>query len=317
MIGYEPLSPPRAKYEYVSRQSRDQSRNGGLHIFQLCGVISVMAVSSSQTPLLASCVHSDRDREDLTTTATQTTHTMRTISVLTSLLALDAASAFIPRKTSNSPSAGGAWGLSKATTSVLQAKDDDNFDGIDLKKLLSAKQLKRMARVKRQSNQATSAPEEKPASKKAPAAKPKGPVKIIIAGAPASGKGTQCEIIKEKFDVVHLSTGDMLRASVEAQTEVGKLAKEYMDSGKLVPDEVIIGVVRFPFIRISIDEIPRFRHGALDSHSRLFVSSFRSKTDSLKRIAQARAGCSTVSLAPRPKLPLLPKRALLPIAFCF
>jgi len=43
--------------------------------------------------------------------------------------------------------------------------------------------------------------------------------------------------------VVHLSTGDMLRAAVAAQTEVGKTAKEYMDSGKLVPDEVIIGVV--------------------------------------------------------------------------
>mmetsp|Transcript_6760 Transcript_6760/g.8755 ORF Transcript_6760/g.8755 Transcript_6760/m.8755 type:complete len:287 (-) Transcript_6760:928-1788(-) len=70
------------------------------------------------------------------------------------------------------------------------------------------------------------------------------PVKLIIAGAPASGKGTQCEVIKEKFGVVHLSTGDMLRAAVAAKTEVGTLAKEFMDSGKLVPDEVIIGVVK-------------------------------------------------------------------------
>jgi adenylate kinase len=69
-------------------------------------------------------------------------------------------------------------------------------------------------------------------------------VNIIIAGAPASGKGTQCETIKEKFGVVHLSTGDMLRAAVAAGSEVGKLAKDYMDNGKLVPDEVIIGVVR-------------------------------------------------------------------------
>jgi hypothetical protein len=66
---------------------------------------------------------------------------------------------------------------------------------------------------------------------------------IIIAGAPASGKGTQCEVIKEKFGVVHLSTGDMLRAAVAAKTEVGKKAKDFMDSGKLVPDEVIIGIV--------------------------------------------------------------------------
>jgi len=68
--------------------------------------------------------------------------------------------------------------------------------------------------------------------------------KLIIAGAPASGKGTQCEIIKEKYGVVHLSTGDMLRAAVAAGTDVGKQAKDFMDSGKLVPDEVIIGVVK-------------------------------------------------------------------------
>ena len=67
--------------------------------------------------------------------------------------------------------------------------------------------------------------------------------KLIIAGAPASGKGTQCEIIKEKYGVVHLSTGDMLRAAVAAGTDVGKQAKDFMDAGKLVPDEVIIGVV--------------------------------------------------------------------------
>ena len=70
------------------------------------------------------------------------------------------------------------------------------------------------------------------------------PVNIIIAGAPASGKGTQCEIIQEEFGVVHLSTGDMLRAAVTAGTEVGVQAKEFMDSGKLVPDDVIIGIIR-------------------------------------------------------------------------
>lgn len=68
-------------------------------------------------------------------------------------------------------------------------------------------------------------------------------LKIIIAGAPASGKGTQCEIIKNKYGIIHLSTGDMLRAAVDAQTEVGLAAKEFMDSGKLVPDSIIIAVV--------------------------------------------------------------------------
>lgn len=68
--------------------------------------------------------------------------------------------------------------------------------------------------------------------------------KLIIAGAPASGKGTQCEMIKDKYGVVHLSTGDMLRAAVAAGTDVGKQAKDFMDSGKLVPDEVIIGIIK-------------------------------------------------------------------------
>lgn len=76
-------------------------------------------------------------------------------------------------------------------------------------------------------------------------------LKIIIAGAPASGKGTQCENIKKHYGVVHLSTGDMLRAAVQAKTPVGVAAKEYMDAGKLVPDDVIIGVVcNFKQIRL-------------------------------------------------------------------
>jgi hypothetical protein len=68
-------------------------------------------------------------------------------------------------------------------------------------------------------------------------------VNIIIAGAPASGKGTQCEVIKERFGVVHLSTGDMLRAAVATGTHVGKKAEEFMNSGKLVPDDVILEIV--------------------------------------------------------------------------
>ena len=67
--------------------------------------------------------------------------------------------------------------------------------------------------------------------------------KIVIAGAPASGKGTQCEMISETYGVVHLSTGDMLRAAVQDGTPLGVTAKEFMDAGKLVPDELIIGIV--------------------------------------------------------------------------
>ncbi|KAJ1481886.1 adenylate kinase-domain-containing protein [Baffinella frigidus] len=73
---------------------------------------------------------------------------------------------------------------------------------------------------------------------------PGGPLGIIIAGAPASGKGTQCELIVEKFGVVHISTGDALRAQVKAETELGMKAKEFMESGGLVPDDLIIGIVK-------------------------------------------------------------------------
>ena len=69
------------------------------------------------------------------------------------------------------------------------------------------------------------------------------PLKIIIAGAPAAGKGTQCEIITKEFGVVHLSTGDILRAAVKAGTPLGVKAKKFMDGGELVPDELITGVV--------------------------------------------------------------------------
>ncbi len=68
--------------------------------------------------------------------------------------------------------------------------------------------------------------------------------KIIIAGPPAAGKGSQCEQIVAAFGVVHISTGDLLRAEVKAQTENGKKADAFMKNGQLVPDDLIIGMVR-------------------------------------------------------------------------
>jgi UMP-CMP kinase family protein/adenylate kinase len=69
------------------------------------------------------------------------------------------------------------------------------------------------------------------------------PPRIIICGAPASGKGTQCEFIKEHFKVVHLSTGDILRTSVDAGSSLGLEAKKYMDKGELVPDALMINLI--------------------------------------------------------------------------
>jgi len=66
---------------------------------------------------------------------------------------------------------------------------------------------------------------------------------LVIFGPPGAGKGTQSESIKTKYGVFHLSTGDMLREAIKNQTETGKLAKQYAESGKLVPDEVVIKIV--------------------------------------------------------------------------
>src|ERR1700760_1108638 len=66
---------------------------------------------------------------------------------------------------------------------------------------------------------------------------------LNLLGAPGAGKGTQAERLRDDFGLPHISTGDMLRAQVAAETELGKAAKRYMDAGELVPDEVIIGMI--------------------------------------------------------------------------
>ena len=69
-------------------------------------------------------------------------------------------------------------------------------------------------------------------------------MRLILLGGPGAGKGTQANYIKDKYGIPQISTGDMLRAAVKAGTDLGKEAKGYMDAGGLVPDEVIIGLVK-------------------------------------------------------------------------
>lgn len=69
-------------------------------------------------------------------------------------------------------------------------------------------------------------------------------MKLLIMGPPGAGKGTQAEVLVKELNITHISTGDMFRAAIKEGTEMGKKAKEYMDKGELVPDSVVVGMVK-------------------------------------------------------------------------
>ena len=77
---------------------------------------------------------------------------------------------------------------------------------------------------------------------------------IVLFGPPGAGKGTQSERLIEKYGLVHLSTGDIFRANIKGETELGTLAKSYMDQGQLVPDSVTIDMLRSEVVK---HETPR------------------------------------------------------------
>lgn len=66
---------------------------------------------------------------------------------------------------------------------------------------------------------------------------------IVIFGAPGSGKGTQSDLLVQKYGFKHISTGDVLRAEIKNGTELGKTAKEYIDNGQLIPDSLMIDIL--------------------------------------------------------------------------
>jgi adenylate kinase len=74
---------------------------------------------------------------------------------------------------------------------------------------------------------------------------------IVLFGPPGAGKGTQSERLIEKYGLIHLSTGDVFRANIKGETDLGKLAKSYMDAGQLVPDEVTINMLRSEVVKHS------------------------------------------------------------------
>ena len=86
---------------------------------------------------------------------------------------------------------------------------------------------------------------------------------IVLFGPPGAGKGTQADILKKKFNLVHISTGDVFRFNIKNQTELGKLAKSYMDKGDLVPDEVTINM-----LKAEVDKNPQAKGFIFDGFPR-------------------------------------------------
>ncbi|XP_031384060.1 adenylate kinase 5, chloroplastic [Punica granatum] len=95
------------------------------------------------------------------------------------------------------------------------------------------------------------------------------PLKVMISGAPASGKGTQCELIVKKFRLVHVSTGDLLRAEVAAGTDIGNKAKAFMNAGQLVPDEIVTAMVT---ARLALEDVKQ-RGWLLDGYPRSYAQA--------------------------------------------
>jgi len=69
-------------------------------------------------------------------------------------------------------------------------------------------------------------------------------MRLVLLGAPGAGKGTQAVVISQKYNVPHISTGDIFRSNIKNGTELGRKAKEYIDKGLLVPDELTVDIVK-------------------------------------------------------------------------
>ena len=103
-------------------------------------------------------------------------------------------------------------------------------------------------------------------------------MKLILLGPPGAGKGTQAEILSRDLHIPTISTGNILRAAVKAGTPIGLKAKSYMDAGKLVPDEVIIGIIQERLAEADcangfiLDGVPRTiaQAEALEAHGIVF-----------------------------------------------
>jgi adenylate kinase len=104
-------------------------------------------------------------------------------------------------------------------------------------------------------------------------------MRLILFGPPGVGKGTQAKLLSEEFAIPHISTGDMLRAAVSAGSDLGKKAKDIMDAGQLVPDDIMIGIVR------EVLTSPRVKNGfILDGFPRTLAQA-RALSDLFKELS--------------------------------
>ncbi|HIP93667.1 MAG TPA: adenylate kinase [Desulfurobacteriaceae bacterium] len=79
-------------------------------------------------------------------------------------------------------------------------------------------------------------------------------IKVVFLGPPGAGKGTQAKIISQKYNIPLIVLGDILREAVKNQTELGKIAKKYMDKGELVPDEIVCKIIKEALIKVNAKE---------------------------------------------------------------
>ena len=106
-------------------------------------------------------------------------------------------------------------------------------------------------------------------------------MKLVLLGPPGAGKGTQANVLSNKFGVVHVSTGDILREAVKNDRDAGLLAKTYMDKGDLVPDEIVLTLVAERLSRndakrgFILDGFPRNKNQAIELENRLKNSGMK------------------------------------------
>ena len=151
-------------------------------------------------------------------------------------------------------------------------------------------------------------------------------MKLILLGPPGAGKGTQAEILSKDLAIPTISTGNILRAAVKAGTPIGRKAKAFMDAGKLVPDAVIIGIIRERLEEADctngfiLDGVPRTiaQAEALEEAGVLFdaVISLEVSDEAIVKRMDGRRVCTTVAppsmwkpSLPRPRASVTPAAA--------